>query len=133
MYLSSKEEYERYHERFLSGECDKSYLEVLGLSPVILVNERDDCGLFLKKGEKVYEAHYLFKSRGKDAFLSSNEFLERMFEIAEVITGEIKAENRPAKLLTRKLGFTSLGVLEYPQGDYELFMLSKKDFKWVNC
>lgn len=89
-----------------------------------------DAGAFFHDGNRVWSCHYLCNSRGRKAMDATKAVLTDFFtnEDAVAVTGLIKDNNRPAKILTRKVGFTSLGKITYPEGDYELFILFKKDF-----
>jgi hypothetical protein len=119
--------YEKYGHLFSDREITEEFLSE--------VNHRfyehgDDAGCFIEKYPGVWESHYLCTSRGRDAFTSTHNVLREFFnnEDAAVITGAISKENRAARLFTRKVGFTSLGFITYPEGDYELFILTKKDY-----
>lgn len=83
--------------------------------------------------QKIYSGHYYFQSRGKQAIQSGRDFLDELFNTCytiNVLTGMVPVEHLGAKWITRRLGFTSHGIEEVHGKEYELFILTKKEF---NC
>ncbi len=127
MLLSSKEGWERYGTLFSDPEINLPFL----LSVKSRIYESgENAGAFIEKYPGTWECHYLVKVGGKAAVKSTREVLKEFFENedAVLISGLISIENRAAKIFTRKMGFTSLGTVAYPEGEYEVFLLFKKDF-----
>lgn len=119
--------YEKYGHLFSDEGITREYLSEVKHR---FYEAGNDAGCFIEKYPGVWESHYLCTSRGREALSATHAVLREFFtnEDAALITGVIRTENRPAKLFTRKVGFTSLGVVSYPEGDYELFILTKKDY-----
>lgn len=105
------------------------FLEEGGV-PVSIDNT--DLALFEKTCKSIYMGHYFFQSRGKKALFNAFKILHSFFveHDVDVITGLTPVENKPARWMSRKLGFQSLGVIPTPNGDCELFFLKRGDFKW---
>lgn len=97
---------------------------------IVLINDKDDLALFEKGVRHIYTGHYYFKSRGREAIKSGQEFLDEFFNSCyniNVLTGLVPLEHLGARWLTRKLGFTSHGVVQIDKY-YELFIITKKEF-----
>jgi hypothetical protein len=100
---------------------------------IALQNDRGDfaifeCGL---NGRRVYSGHYYFKSRGKEAILAGKEFLDFVFNSCYnigILMGLVPVKRKDARWMTRQLGFTSYGFDEAHGTEYELFILTKKEF-----
>ena len=118
--------WEKYGDRFSDGYTE----EDLSTLTHRFYEYGDDAGCFIEDYPGVWGSHYLCNSRGAKALKATTEVLKDFFnnEDAKIITGLIKTSNKPAKIMTRKVGFTSLGEVLYEDGDYELFILFKKDF-----
>lgn len=100
---------------------------------IALENEHGDLALFefAFAGKKVYSGHYYFKSRGRKAIEASKAFLDELFNSCyniNVVLGLIPLENKAARWLTRRVGFTASGFEEIHGNEYELFILTKKEF-----
>ncbi len=99
---------------------------------IVLINERGDMALFEKGVKHIYSGHYFFKSRGRAAITAGREFLDELFNTCyniHVLTGLVPITHLGARWLTRQLGFTSHGVVDYIDNKhYELFILTQKDF-----
>lgn len=102
---------------------------------IALENEQGDLALF-EYGlpqKKIYSGHYFFKSRGKQAIVTARAFLDELFNSCyniHVLMGLVPIENRAARWMSRRIGFTSHGNEEINGNEYELFILTKKEF---NC
>lgn len=101
---------------------------------IALENEQGDIALF-EYGlphKKIYSGHYIFKSRGKAAIQAARDFLDEIFNSCyniSIVMGLTPVEYRAAKWLTRRIGFTSYGIEEIRGKQYELFILTKKEFE----
>lgn len=117
-----------------------SYLPLHGFDAKEFVENRDnvcllkggDLSLFEKVSESLYEGHYFFESRGKEALRVAQEMLAYFIQKFEpqAIKGLTPLEHLGARWLSRKLGFKGYGVVQTPVGPCELFILTKKD--WEN-
>lgn len=100
---------------------------------IALENEFGDLALF-EYGvptRKIYSGHYYFKSRGRAAIKAAREFLDEIFNTCyniNVLMGMTPLEYPAARWLTRQVGFTSYGIEEARGKQYELFILTKKEF-----
>lgn len=102
-------------------------------SNIVLENDRGDLAVFEYglPARKVYSGHYFFKSRGRAALTAANEFLDELFNSCYnigILMGMVPIERRDVKWMTRQLGFTSYGIEEARGQQYELFILTKKEF-----
>lgn len=99
---------------------------------VMLVDELGNVGIAAEYFPGVYTGHWFFNSRGKEAMEVAKQMLRVMFEDLDIklMRGLTPVELRGACILARKIGFTSHGILEYPDGETcELFCLTKEDFE----
>lgn len=100
---------------------------------IVLENEYGDLALF-EYGfptKKIYSGHYFFKSRGRRAITSARGFIDELFNSCyniSVLMGMTPLERKDARWLTRQVGFTPHGVEEIGGKEYELFILTKKEF-----
>ena len=100
---------------------------------IVLENKYGDLALFEYGlvAKKVYSGHYYFKSRGRQAINDAKCFLDEVFNSCyniNVLVGLVPIENRASRWITRQIGFTSQGVEEVHDKEYELFILTKKEF-----
>lgn len=100
---------------------------------IALENKHGDIVLF-EYGlleHKVYSGHYFFKSRGRQAIQSARDFLDEIFNSCyniSILMGFTPLKHKAARWLTRQVGFTSYGIEEVHGKEYELFILTKKEF-----
>jgi hypothetical protein len=92
---------------------------------ILLVDSRGNLAAFEKKANKTFEGHYFFKDRGKQAVDAALSFLDEMRSMPEVsvIIGIVPLINLGARWLTRKIGFSSQGIVETQAATSELFLL----------
>lgn len=98
---------------------------------IVLVNDKGDMALFEKGIKHIYTGHYYFKSKGRKAIDSGLELLDELLNSCyniDVITGLAPIEHLGARWISRKLGFTSHGIVDLNDKHYELFILTKKEF-----
>lgn len=100
---------------------------------IVLVNDDGDMAIFEYSFpiHKVYAGHYYFQSRGRNAIKAARGFLDELFNTCyniNVVMGLVPEDRKDAKWMTRKIGFTSYGTEEIDDKQYELFILTKKEF-----
>lgn len=99
---------------------------------IALVNENGDLALFEKGVKNTYSGHYFFKSRGRQAIEAGRVFLDELFNTCyniSILMGLCPLDNLGARWMSRQLGFTSYGAIEYSTDkSYEMFILTKKEF-----
>lgn len=108
--------------RGLSGDA---WLAHEGNVPVIV---GDDIALFDDEGDRIYQVHFLFVSRGKAAVASAKESFRQMFENhgADAIFGMVPDFRRDVKMVARWAGGKLVGKRDTKYGVCELFVLSKE-------
>lgn len=121
-------------KHFLKTEEQVDVVEWLANpSNIAFENDRGDLAIF-EYGlptKKVYSGHYYFQSRGRAAIRSAKEFLDELFNSCynvSILMGMVPVERKDVKWITRQLGFTSYGLEETRGKQYELFILTKKEF-----
>lgn len=102
-----------------AGELDASTL---------LADRRNIClmadgggALFRWTGPGVYEGHSFFRARGREAIRLGKQFLSAMSDAADLVWGLTPAELRHVRWFNRQIGLRSLGMMETPEGEHELF------------
>lgn len=112
--------------RGLSG---RDWLDTKGNVPVIIGG--GDVALFDAEGDKIYQVHFLFVSRGRAAIAAAKESFRIMFERygAELIFGMVPTFRRDVALIARWAGGKFVGKRETPEGDCDLYVLSKDMWK----
>ena len=120
-------------EHFL-GPNDIDIIEWLADSTnIVFENSQGDLALF-EYGlptKAVYSGHYYFNSRGRQAIKAGKEFLDELFNSCyniNIVMGMVPIERREVKWITRQLGFKSYGPEEARGKQYELFILTKREF-----
>lgn len=96
--------------------------------------DNGDVALFDFERSGVYQGHFLFKSRGREAIEHARESFKIMFEKygADLIFGLVPVIRPDAKLVVRRAGGRSAGLRSTPHGMCELFVLSKFQWKVAN-
>lgn len=89
-----------------------------------------DIALFDDEGDNIFEGHFLFVSRGREALQHAREAIRAMFADhgATLIFGLAPDFRRDVKLMARWLGFKSAGLRDTSEGRCELFVLSNVMF-----
>lgn len=100
---------------------------------IVLTNEEGDLALFEYSFpiKRVYAGHYYFKSRGRMAITAARNFLDEIFNTCyniHILMGLTPIDRRDAKWMNRMIGFTSYGLEEINGKQYELFIMTKKEF-----
>lgn len=79
----------------------------------VMLEHAHGLGLFFYAGDGVYEGHYLFgpKLRGREALHTAQRMISEVFTRhgATAILGKVARDHRPARVLTRALGFVPFG------------------------
>lgn len=93
-----------------------------------------DVTLFDDEGDKIYQVHVLFQSRGRTAINHAKEAFRRMFDDheAKMIFAMVPDFRREVKLLARWVGCKSAGLRQTSEGLCELFVMSSIMWKKVN-
>ena len=111
-----------------------------GLSGVAwLANDRNvpivfgngDIALFDYEDEGIYQVHFLFESRGRQAIAHAKQAFDQLFinHNATLIFGLVPDFRRDVKLLARWAGGKSQGLRQTSEGPCELFVLSNAMWK----
>lgn len=98
---------------------------------IVLTNDAGDLAIFEIGVKNIYTGHYFFKSRGREALNAGRDFLDELFNTCyniPILMGLVPLHNRAARWLSRQLGFTSYGAMQFQDNDYEMFILTKKEF-----
>lgn len=98
---------------------------------IAVVNSIGDMAIFEHSGNGLVNAHYYFKSRGRQAIQVARNFLNEIFNDpyeVQVVRGFTPLTNLGARWVSRQIGCTSHGVLEIDHKFYELFIITKKEF-----
>jgi hypothetical protein len=92
--------------------------------------EGDNVGLATFEYPGVYNAHWFFNVRGRQALALAKAMLDHHFKEtdARTIRGLTPVEYKGARWLARQIGMKSYGELEFPDGPYEMFFLTREDF-----
>jgi hypothetical protein len=98
----------------------------------IMMIEGDNVGLATFEYEGFYTVHWVFKSaRGRAAINLARTFLDYGFQNGiHTYRGLTRENYRAARYLARQVGFTSYGLIQYPDEavPHELFILTKEEF-----
>lgn len=122
---------ERLPQKMREGFNASDWLQTPG--HIALVNAKD-VALFEQKTPGVYQAHWLFKSRGKEAFRSAKKLVEAMFlRGATKIGGLTPKFCVAARAFNRRFAYKHgglcLGIVPTEMGEQELFLLKQKDYR----
>jgi hypothetical protein len=114
------------------GLKGRDWLAHPGNVPVTFDN--GDIALFDHEGDGIFQVHFLFESRGREAIRHAKESFEIMFTEhgASLIIGLVPDFRRDVKMLARWAGGRSSGMRKTPNGPCELFVLSKIQWKVAN-
>lgn len=98
---------------------------------VSITFDNGDVVLFDNEGDSVFQVHFLFVSRGREAIAHARDSFRIMFEEhdAHLIMGLVPDFRRDVKLLARWAGGRSAGMRSTSDGPCELFVLSKVQWK----
>lgn len=96
----------------------------------IMLVEGEDIGLVVHNYPGVCTGHWFYKSRGRDALRCGERMIDHLFDKygMKAIRGITRVDLKAARWAARQVGFTSYGILEMDDGEYELFCLTKDEF-----
>jgi len=96
----------------------------------LMYEEDGSVGLLTYEYPGVYSGHWFFKVRGKEALDLAWRILNEVFtnHNAQAIRGLTKVSLPAARWAARRVGFKSYGFLTFPEGEHELFCMTKNDF-----
>lgn len=91
----------------------------------------DNVGLATAEYPGLYNAHWFFSARGKEALDIAFAMYDELFDKyeAKAVRGITPMHLKGARYLAKRIGFTSLGVEETEDGPVEVMLLTKEDFK----
>lgn len=114
------------------GLVGTDWLAREGNVPVTFDN--GDIMLFDTEGDHIYQVHVLFQSHGRKAIEHARKSFEIMFteHDCSLIFGLVPEFRRDVAMLARWAGLRSAGVRWTPEGNCELFVLSKFQWKVAN-
>jgi hypothetical protein len=97
--------------------------------PIVFGN--GDIALFDYEDEGIYQVHFLFESRGRQAIAHAKQAFDQLFinHNATLIFGLVPDFRRDVKLLARWAGGKSQGIRQTSEGPCELFVLSNAMWK----
>lgn len=98
---------------------------------IVLTNDSGDLAIFEIGVKNIYTGHYFFKSRGRAAMNAGRDFLDELFNTCyniPILMGLVPLDNLGARWLSRQLGFTSYGAMQFQDKNYEMFIITKKEF-----
>lgn len=98
-----------------------------------ILEDSGDIAIFQYIRPGVYQGHYFFESRGKKALERARGFLKEFWKKdVDVIEGLTPTFCRGAQVFSRLLGFQSFGIVETPNGECELFIMTRDQFNKVS-
>ena len=109
----------------------KPFLPIEGFYPVSFILDEDnvvlrdglDYAVFEYTTFGVYTGHYFFSSRGREAIDVGEKFLAEIKELgAKLIIGYTPVDNKPAKFMNRKLGFSYVSTIDTSEGPHEMYI-----------
>lgn len=110
----------------------KDFITWFRLPRSIMLAEGRNVGLATYECPGIYSVHWYYQdARGRDAIILGKKMLGEMFDKygAEIIRAFIRVDLKASRWACRQLGFKSLGILTFADGeDNELFAITKKEF-----
>jgi hypothetical protein len=89
----------------------------------VAVWEGDDLALFDYVGPGMYEGHFLFQSRGKEAVRVAKLLTHRMFDHgAKMLIGYVPLENRKAGVIAHMAGYHYAGIKQTEYGPMMVYL-----------
>lgn len=78
-----------------------------------------------------YTVHWYFKVRGRAAINLGKAMCQKMFDNydAQILRAIIQEDMKASRWACRQIGFRSVGMMEWPDGVYEVYYLTEKDIK----
>lgn len=96
----------------------------------VMLVEGENIGMGTYEYPGLYNVHWFYTVRGREALNLAKEMLDHLFTNYDVqaVRGLTPVEVKGARWLARQVGLTSYGILEFPDGPYELFCMTKDEF-----
>lgn len=96
----------------------------------VMYEEGGSVGLCTFEYTGLYTVHWYFKVRGREAINLGRKMLDDLFTNhgAEAVRGLTRIDIKAARWAARQLGMKSYGIVTYPEGEYELFCMTKDEF-----
>lgn len=89
----------------------------------VAVWEGDDLALFDYVSPGVYEGHFFFESRGREAVRVTKMLTQRMFDYgAQMLIGYVPLENRKAGVIARSAGYRFAGMRDTEDGPVLVYL-----------
>lgn len=95
-----------------------------------MLAEGENVGLASFEYPGMYTCHLYFKAKGREAIKLGRAMLVHLFDNYDVkaVRGLIKVRFKAARWAARQMGWESLGLVSFPNGDDELFYGTKENF-----
>lgn len=93
--------------------------------------EGDNIGLATYEYSGVYNVHWYYTARGREAIELAKRMIANLFENygAEIIRGMIETKLKASRWACRQVGLTSHGIIYDPKyGECEMFTATKDEF-----
>jgi hypothetical protein len=90
----------------------------------------EDVGIATMEYPGVYTVHWFFESRGREAIKQARAMVDELFQTtdAKLLRGLTEVSLKGARWAARQFGMTSQGIFTFPDGEYELFTITKDEF-----
>lgn len=98
---------------------------------IALRNDTGDMAVFEHETPGVVTGHYWFESRGRKAIDAGKSFLDELFNPeynVQLVRGLTPITNLGARWMSRRLGFTSHGVVNTTIGPHEIFIMHRTEY-----
>jgi hypothetical protein len=112
---------------YVMGKSNEEWLKTPGN---LAYTMGDDLGLATFDYPGLYAVHWFFKSKGLEAVKVCLTMLDEIFTThgAHVVRGVTPIENKPARRLAKYVGCETVSIEDYPDGRYEIMLLSRDRF-----
>jgi hypothetical protein len=92
--------------------------------------EGESVGLLTYEYPGLYTGHWFFKVRGREALNLAHRMVNELFTSTptQCLRGLTPVKNKAARWAARQIGMKSYGILPFPNGDHELFCMTKDEF-----
>jgi len=96
----------------------------------IMFEKDGSVGLAAFEYPGLYNVHWFFKIKGREAIKLAREMLKELFTEygAEAVRGLTRVDIKAARWASRQVGLKSYGIMPFPNGDCELFCMTKDEF-----
>lgn len=107
------------------------YVQWFNMPKNLMFVEDDNAGLATYEYYGVYNVHWYFTVRGREAIELAKRMIVNLFENydAELIRGMIETKLKASRWACRQVGLTSHGIIVDPRfGEMEMFTATKDEF-----